>query len=57
METISAFAKRIGAELTVMSNGEHWFHTEEQMRFLYRWIENSVSVFGKHEYETKKSEK
>ena len=35
---ISAFAKRIGAELTVMPGGEHWFHTEEQMRFLDRWI-------------------
>ena len=38
VETISAFAKRIGAELTVMPNGEHWFHTEEQMRFLDGWI-------------------
>ena len=36
--TISDFAKRIGAELTVMPGGEHWFHTEEQMRFLDRWI-------------------
>ena len=38
METISAFAERVGAELTVMPGGEHWFHTEEQMRFLDRWI-------------------
>ena len=38
LETMSAFAKRIGAELTVMPNGEHWFHTEEQMQFLDRWI-------------------
>ncbi len=37
-ETISAFAKRIGAELTIIPNGEHWFHTEEQMRFLDKWI-------------------
>ncbi len=37
-ETISDFAKRIGAELTVMPGGEHWFHTEEQMQFLDRWI-------------------
>ena len=37
-ETISAFAKQAGAELTVMPSGEHWFHTEEQMRFLDRWI-------------------
>lgn len=37
-ETISAFARRVGADLTVMPDGEHWFHTEEQMRFLDAWI-------------------
>ena len=37
-ETISAFAERFGAELTVMPDGEHWFHTEEQMQFLDAWI-------------------
>ena len=37
-ETMSAFAMRIGAELTVMQGGEHWFHTEEQMHFLDNWI-------------------
>lgn len=45
LETISAFAKKIGAPLTVMLGGEHWFHTEEQMRFLERWIEKSGKVF------------
>lgn len=38
LETISAFAKQVGAELTVMQGGEHWFHTEQQMRFLDDWI-------------------
>lgn len=38
LEIISAFAKQSGAELTVMPDGEHWFHTEEQLRFLDRWI-------------------
>ena len=37
-ETVRAFAKRHNAALTVMENGEHWFHTEEQMRFLDDWI-------------------
>ena len=36
--TISTFAKDHNAKLTVMENGEHWFHTEEQMRFLDEWI-------------------
>lgn len=37
-ETIKAFAEGTGADLTVMENGEHWFHTEEQMAFLDDWI-------------------
>lgn len=37
-ETVSAFAASIGATLTVMDGGEHWFHTPEQMQFLGRWI-------------------
>lgn len=37
-ETISAFAGRIGAELTVMPGGEHWFHTDEQMHFFDNWL-------------------
>ena len=37
-ETISNFANRINATLTVMENGEHWFHTEEQMEFLDNWM-------------------
>ena len=41
-ETMSAFAVRINAPLTVMPGGEHWFHTPEQMRFLDAWIGESV---------------
>ena len=37
-ETISAFGEQIGAGLTIMPEGEHWFHTEEQLRFLDNWI-------------------
>lgn len=40
--TISEFAEKINAPLTVMKNGEHWFHTEEQMKFLDEWVRNSV---------------
>ncbi len=41
-ETMSAFAHKIGASLTVMKDGEHWFHTDEQMHFLDDWIKSSV---------------
>lgn len=38
LATIKDFAEKHHAELTVMENGEHWFHTEEQMEFLDDWI-------------------
>ena len=41
IETVSAFAKRHHADLTVMPGGEHWFHTEEQMQFLDNWFKKS----------------
>lgn len=37
-ETMSEFADKTKASLTVMKNGEHWFHTDEQMRFINNWI-------------------
>ena len=36
--TIKEFVDKTGADLTVMENGEHWFHTKEQMAFLDDWI-------------------
>ena len=38
LETISLFAERHNATLTIMNGGEHWFHTEDQMKFLDKWI-------------------
>ena len=38
MDTVKAFAVGCGAGLTVMEHGEHWFHTEEQLRFLREWL-------------------
>jgi pimeloyl-ACP methyl ester carboxylesterase len=37
-DTIDSFAGRTGARLTIMDGGEHWFHTDEQMRFIDNWI-------------------
>ncbi len=37
-EAVEAFAKAHHAGLTVMPGGEHWFHTDEQLRFLDDWI-------------------
>ena len=41
LETITGFAKKTCAALTVMPGGEHWFHTKAQMQFLDAWITNS----------------
>lgn len=38
LASIRAFADASGAGLTVMEHGEHWFHTEEQLRFLTKWL-------------------
>ena len=41
LETMQEFANKVGAAITVMHGGEHWFHTDEQMKFLDRWIAGS----------------
>ncbi|MGN1076286.1 MAG: alpha/beta hydrolase, partial [Candidatus Enteromonas sp.] len=41
-ETISDFAEQAGASLTIMKGGEHWFHTDSQMRFLDDWIRKNM---------------
>ena len=41
-KTISEFTEQIGATLTIMEDGEHWFHTDVQMKALGEWISNSV---------------
>lgn len=48
LETIKDFAEKQGASLTVMKGGEHWFHTEEEMKFLDEWIRGQ-SVFTIHD--------
>ncbi|GEM_PF-155316 len=38
MDTINGFAEKSKARVTVIEGAEHWFHTEEQMKFLDDWI-------------------
>jgi len=40
IDTVNAFAEKFGAKVTVMKNGEHWFHTDEQMAFLDQWMQS-----------------
>ena len=40
-DTITRFANKHQATLTVMDGGEHWFHTDKQIAFLDNWIKES----------------
>jgi len=42
LDTVTGFAERTGAGLTVMQSGEHWFHTEEQLNFMTKWLTASI---------------
>lgn len=41
-KTVDAFVESHNATLTVMKNGEHWFHTEEQIAFLNEWMKKAI---------------
>ena len=43
LDTVEAFAKRFQADLRFMEQGEHYFHTEEQLAFFRQWCEESIS--------------
>jgi esterase/lipase len=43
-DTVEAFAKRFHADLKIMEQGEHYFHTNEQLAFFSQWC---GSVLGK----------
>ncbi len=41
-QTVNEFVNTHNARLTVMENGEHWFHTEEQLAFLDDWMKKAM---------------
>ncbi len=42
IDTITAFVQKHHAILSVMENGEHWFHTDVQMQFLDNWLKRKI---------------
>lgn len=40
--TVDGFTARFGCGLTVMPDGEHWFHTKEQLAVLDGWYERML---------------
>ncbi len=47
---VESFIKRFGCKLTIMENGEHWFHTPEQLKFLDKWTIDSFENMVELEY-------
>lgn len=41
-ETVDTFMQNHNADLTVMENGEHWFHTDEQLSYLNEWMRSEM---------------
>lgn len=41
-QTVNEFISNHNAHLTVMENGEHWFHTDEQLAFLDTWMKKAI---------------
>lgn len=46
--TIEDFCKAHQCELTIMKDGEHWFHTKKQLDILTGWIDHSLSMESAH---------
>lgn len=42
VDTVLNFTQQFNCELTIMEQGEHYFHTEEQLDFFGEWIENQT---------------
>lgn len=42
--TLDAFVESHNAKVTIMENGEHWFHTDEQIAFLDKWMKEAIKI-------------
>ncbi|MEW9095430.1 MAG: alpha/beta hydrolase [Clostridiaceae bacterium] len=42
-DVVSKFTKGFKCDLEVMENGEHYFHTEEQLQFFRQWLKKYIS--------------
>ena len=41
---MESFAHKFKCDLTVLKNGEHWFHTEKQLEILSDWVKRNVPL-------------
>lgn len=47
-DIIESFSHKFKCDLTIMENGEHWFHTPEQLNVLNAWVERNVPSDERH---------
>ena len=38
-DIIKNFSNKFNCDLTILENGEHYFRTEEQLKFYKEWLE------------------
>lgn len=50
--TVDDFAQRFGCAVTVMENGEHWFHTAEQLAVLDAWVQKETEQENQYKEES-----
>ena len=41
-DVVSEFAKRYHCGLQVLENGEHYFHTDEQLQYFRQWLRDNI---------------
>jgi len=41
-KTVDTFVGQFDCQLTIMKDGEHWFHTPEQLEVLEQWTNDSI---------------
>lgn len=41
-DTISSFVRRFGCDLQIMEHGEHYFHTDKQLKYYKDWIDEKI---------------
>lgn len=42
-QVLNGFSNKFNCSVSVMKNGEHHFHTKEQLDFMFNWIRNNIN--------------
>ena len=44
-DEVILFTNSFGCDLHIMEDGEHYFHTEEQMQYFRKWVKKEILLF------------